>query len=49
MKADLKCETTDLLKSRQKGSEEAELPIFGNEGRVPVSGEADLQIFGSQD
>ena len=34
MKADLKCETTDLLQSRQKGSVEAELPIFGNEGRV---------------
>ena len=47
MKADLKCETTDLLQSRQKGSAEAELPIFGNEGSV--SGEADLQIFGSQD
>ena len=36
MKADLKCETTDLLKSMQKGSVEAELPIFGNEGRVLV-------------
>ena len=36
MKADPKCETTDLLKSRQKGSLEAELPIFGNEGRVLV-------------
>ena len=36
MKADLKCETTDLLQSRQKGSAEAELPIFGNEGRVLV-------------
>ena len=36
MKADLKCETTDLLQSRQKGSVEAELPIFGNEGRVLV-------------
>ena len=36
MKADLKCETTDLLQSRQKGSTEAELPIFGNEGRVLV-------------
>ena len=36
MKVDLKCETTDLLQSRQKGSEEAELPIFGNEGRVLV-------------
>ena len=35
MKADLKCETTDL-QSRQKGSVEAELPIFGNEGRVLV-------------
>ena len=34
MKVDLKCETTDLLQSRQKGSAEAELPIFGNEGRV---------------
>ena len=36
MKADLKCETTDLLQSVQKGSVEAELPIFGNEGRVLV-------------
>ena len=36
MKADLKCETTDLLQSMQKGSVEAELPIFGNEGRVLV-------------
>ena len=36
MKADLKCETTDLLRSRQKGNAEAELPIFGNEGRVSV-------------
>ena len=36
MKAYLKCETTDLLQSRQKGSVEAELPIFGNEGRVLV-------------
>ena len=36
MKADLKCETTDLLQSRQKGIAEAELPIFGNEGRVLV-------------
>ena len=36
MKADLKCETTDLLQSRQKGSVEAELPIFGNESRVLV-------------
>ena len=36
MKADLKCETTALLQSRQKGSAEAELPIFGNEGRVLV-------------
>ena len=36
MKSDLKCETTDLLQSRQKGSVEAELPIFGNEGRVLV-------------
>ena len=34
MKADLKCETTDLLQSMQKGSVEAELPIFGNEGRM---------------
>ena len=34
MKADLKCETTDFLQSRQKGSAEAELPIFGNEGKV---------------
>ena len=33
---DLKCETTALLQSRQKGSAEAELPIFGNEGRVLV-------------
>ena len=46
MKGDLKCETTDLLQSRQKGSAKAELPIFG---RQSVSGEADLQIFGSQD
>ena len=36
MKADLKCETTDLLQSMQKGSVEAELPMFGNEGRVLV-------------
>ena len=36
MKADLKCETTDLLQSRQKGSAEAELPIFGNEDRMLV-------------
>ena len=36
MKADLKCETIDLLQSRQKGSTEAELPIFDNEGRVLV-------------
>ena len=36
MKADLECETTDLLQSMQKGSVEAELPIFGNEGRVLV-------------
>ena len=36
MKADLKCETTDLLQSMQKGSVEAELPIFGNEGKVLV-------------
>ena len=36
MKADLKCETTDLLQSRQKGSAEAELPVFGNIGRVLV-------------
>ena len=36
MKADLKCETTDILQSRQKGSAEAQLPIFGNEGRVLV-------------
>ena len=36
MKADLKCETTDLFQSRQKGSVEVELPIFGNEGRVLV-------------
>ena len=36
MKTDLKCETTDLLQSRQKGSAEAELPIFDNEGRVLV-------------
>ena len=36
MKADLKCETTDLLQSRQKGSVEAELPIVGTEGRVLV-------------
>ena len=36
MKADLKCETTDLLQSRQKGSVEAEIPIIGNKGRVLV-------------
>ena len=36
MKADLKYETTDLLQSMQKGSVEAELPIFSNEGRVLV-------------
>ena len=36
MKTDLKCETTDLLQSRQKGNTEAELPIFDNEGRVLV-------------
>ena len=36
MKADLKCETTDLLQSRQKGSVEDELPISGNEDRVLV-------------
>ena len=36
MKGDLKCETTDLLQSRQKGSVEAEISIFGNEGRVLV-------------
>ena len=36
MKADLTCETTDLLQSRQKGSGEAELPICGNEGRALV-------------
>ena len=36
MKADLNFETTDLLQSRQKGSAEAELPIFSNEGRVLV-------------
>ena len=32
----MKCETADLLQSRQKGSAEAELPIFGNAGRVLV-------------
>ena len=31
-----RCETTDVLQSMQKGSVEAELPIFGNEGRVLV-------------
>ena len=36
MKADLKCETTDLFQSVHKGSVETELPIFGNEGRVLV-------------
>ena len=36
MKPDLKCKTTGLLQSRQKGSAKAELPIFGNEGRVLV-------------
>ena len=58
MKADLKCETTDLLQSKQKGRVEAELPVLGNEGRVLVekplwqsrlskSAEARLQIFRS--
>ena len=36
MKADLKCQTTDILQSLQKRGVEAELPIFGNEGRVLV-------------
>ena len=36
IKADLKCETTDHLQSLQKRCVEAELPIFGNEGRVLV-------------
>ena len=36
MKADLKCESTDLLQLMQKRSVEAELPIFGSEGRVLV-------------
>ena len=36
MKVDLKCETTEFLQSMQNGSVEAELPIFGNEGRVLV-------------
>ena len=36
MKADLKCETLDILQLMQKGSVEAELPMFGNEGRVSV-------------
>ena len=36
MKADLNWETSDLLLSRQKGSVEAELPMFGIEGRVLV-------------
>ena len=36
MKADLKCETTDLLQLRQMGSAEAELSIFGSEGSVLV-------------
>ena len=35
MKAHLKCETTDLLQSRQKGSVEAELPIFGQVLHTP--------------
>ena len=43
MKADLKRKTTDILQSKQKGSAEAELPIFGNEGRVLV----EKLIFGS--
>ena len=57
MKTDLKCEATDHLQARQKGSAEAELPIFGNAGRVlvekpifrslAVNAEAKLQIFGS--
>ena len=45
MKTDLKYETTDLLQSMQKGSVEAELPIFGNEGRVLV--EKPIPIFRS--
>ena len=36
MKTDRICETTDLLQSTQKGSAEAELPIFDNEGTVLV-------------
>ena len=36
MKADRKCETTDLLQPRQEGIAEAELSIFGNEGTVLV-------------
>ena len=36
MKADLKCETTDVLQSMQKGSVDVEHPMFGNEGRVLV-------------
>ena len=36
MKSDRKYETTDLLQSMQKGSAEAELPIFSNEGTVLV-------------
>ena len=36
MKVDLKCETTDLFQSMQKGSVETKLPKFGNEGRVLV-------------
>ena len=35
-KADRKCETTELLQSRQKRIAAVELPIFGNEGTVLV-------------
>ena len=50
MKAERKCgrnRNSDLWQSRQSGSAEAELHIFGNEDRVLV-GTAELHIFGSQ-
>ena len=50
MKADLKCETADLLQSWQKRSVECgggTRHIW--QWRQSVSGEADLQIFGNQD
>ena len=47
MKADLKCATTDLLQSREGKCEGGTTHIW--QWRQSVSGEADLQIFGSQD